>query len=251
MKTFLIALQFLTIFPVHLKAMPTKRQNAQSLLFYPFIGLVIGLILFAIATILQALPNLLVSSLLLVSWICITGGLHLDGLADTADAWIGGYGDKERTLAIMKDPNCGPIAVLSLILVCVLKWSAIYILLEQELILALILFPLLGRLTPLFLFLTTNYVRDQGLGSSLATYMPKISTMIIFVWGLSVAGYFEWSGILTALIFVIILGYLRHKFIQRIGGITGDTIGASIEICETMTLLSFVILSLSFKNLGF
>lgn len=162
MTSFLIALQFLTTFPIQLKEMPTQQQNAQSLLFYPLVGLIIGAILFAIASSLHALPIILLSSLLLVVWIWLTGGLHLDGLADTADAWVGGFGDKERTLTIMKDPNCGPIGVLSLIIVSLLKWSAIYILLEQQLFLAVLLFPVLGRLTPLFLFLTTHYVREKG-----------------------------------------------------------------------------------------
>ena len=122
MMPFWIALQFLTVFPIQLKQMPSKQQNGQSLLFYPVIGLGIGLVLYTIALGLSALPSMLLSSLILVIWIWLTGGLHLDGLADTADAWVGGFGDKERTLKIMKDPACGPIGVLSLIIVCILKW---------------------------------------------------------------------------------------------------------------------------------
>ncbi len=137
-------------------------------------------ILFAIASLLHALPIILLSSLILVVWIWLTGGLHLDGLADTADAWVGGFGDKERTLAIMKDPSCGPIGVLSLIILCLIKWSAIYVLIEQQHYSALILFPILGRLAPLFLFLTTQYVREKGLGSSIAEFIPKIAAVMSF-----------------------------------------------------------------------
>ena len=128
MTPFLIALQFLTTFPIQLKQMPTQQQNGQSLLFYPVVGLIIGLILAVLALLLQALPNVLLSSLILVFWIWLSGGLHLDGLADSADAWVGGFGDKERTLAIMKDPACGPIGVLSLIILCAIKGSALYVL---------------------------------------------------------------------------------------------------------------------------
>ncbi len=85
-----------------------------------------------IALLLQALPLVLLSSVILVLWIWLTGGLHLDGLADTADAWVGGFGDKARTLEIMKDPSCGPIGVLSLVIVCILKWSALYVLLQKQ-----------------------------------------------------------------------------------------------------------------------
>lgn len=243
MTPFLIALQFLTTFPIQLKAMPSPQQNAQSLLFYPIIGLLIGLILFAIAYFLNTLPIILLSTLLLVLWIWLTGGLHLDGLADTADAWVGGFGDKERTLSIMKDPACGPIGVLSLIILCLIKWSALYVLLEKKLYLALILFPILGRLAPLFLFLTTEYVRAKGLGSSIAQYIPKTWAMIVFALTLLATGYFVWTGLATAIIFILTLIYLRHKFVQRIDGITGDTVGASIEIVEAVSLLSFVVLS--------
>ncbi len=88
--------------------MPTAAQNAQSLLFYPLVGLLIGAALWGMAHLLQFLPLVLSSSLILVLWIWLTGGLHLDGLADTADAWVGGFGDPERSLNIMKDPKQRP-----------------------------------------------------------------------------------------------------------------------------------------------
>ena len=243
MMPFWIALQVLTVFPIQLKQMPSKQQNGQSLLFYPVIGLGIGLVLYTIALGLSALPSMLLSSLILVIWIWLTGGLHLDGLADTADAWVGGFGDKERTLKIMKDPACGPIGVLSLIIVCILKWSAIYVLLEKQYVQALILFPMLGRLVPLFLFLTTDYVREKGLGSSIANYIPKMISIIVACLSLSLFTYFSWLGLGCIMISILILLYLRQQFIRRIDGITGDTVGASIELVEMAAILSFVVLS--------
>lgn len=239
---FLIALQFLTIVPITLKGMPTKKQNAQSLLFHPFIGIIIGLILFSAANLLSAMPIIFVCSLLLVIWIVITGGLHLDGLADTADAWVGGLSNREKTLSIMKDPNCGPIGILSLIIVCLLKFSSLYVLLEQQQYKAIVLIPMLGRLTPLFLLLTTEYVRRDGLGESISTFIPRFFSTLILIIGVVSSAFLGPVGILTAVIMIFSLFYLRHKFIKRIGGITGDTIGASIEIIEVVSLLSFVIL---------
>ncbi|CAM3028281.1 adenosylcobinamide-GDP ribazoletransferase [Acinetobacter celticus] len=239
MTAFWIALQFLTTFPVQLKAMPTPQQNGQSLLFYPVVGLMIGVILFAIASVLHAVPIVLLSSILLVIWIWLTGGLHLDGLADTADAWVGGLGDAERTLKIMKDPACGSIGVLSLIIICILKWSAIYLLLQKQMYIALLLFPVLGRVAPLILFLTTNYVRAKGLGSSIASTMPRKSAWLLVMVIVCGSFYFSWLGLIACMSMLIGLWYLRRKFIQRIGGITGDTVGASIEIIECISLLVF------------
>lgn len=239
MTAFWIALQFLTTFPVQLKAMPTPQQNGQSLLFYPVVGLMIGVILFAIASVLHAVPIVLLSSVILVIWIWLTGGLHLDGLADTADAWVGGFGDAERTLKIMKDPACGPIGVLSLIIICILKWSAIYLLLQKQMYIALLLFPVLGRVAPLILFLTTNYVRAKGLGRSIVSTMPRKSAWLLVMVIVCGSFYFAWLGLIACMSMMIGLWYLRRKFIQRIGGITGDTVGASIEIVECISLLAF------------
>ncbi|MDH0968812.1 adenosylcobinamide-GDP ribazoletransferase [Acinetobacter johnsonii] len=240
MTPFWIALQFLTTFPVRLSAMPTPQQNAQALLFYPVVGLLIGSILYGIALLLHALPVVLLSSVILVLWIWLTGGLHLDGLADTADAWVGGFGDKARTLAIMKDPSCGPIGVLSLVIVCLLKWSVLYVLLQEKLYTALMLFPLLGRLVPLFFFLSTDYVREKGLGSQLSQHLARPIAIALLLLTPLVALYWAWIGVVVLASFYLALWYLRCKFIQRIGGVTGDTIGASIEIIELATLLSFV-----------
>ena len=241
MMPFWIALQFLTTFPVQLKAMPSKLQNGQSVLFYPLIGFIIGVILCAVALLLQVIPAILSASLILVLWIWLTGGLHLDGLADTADAWVGGFGDAERTLKIMKDPACGPIGVLSLIIICLLKWSALYVLIQKQLYSALLLFPVLGRLAPMFLFLSTDYVREKGLGSSMASYIPKKLAITIMVLLVLSSLYFSVLGLVAVLVTAFSLLYLRRKFKQRIGGITGDTVGASIEICECVSLLAFVL----------
>ena len=243
MTPFWIALQFLTVLPINLKTMPSAKQNGQAILFYPFVGLLIGLILFALSLVLAKLPILLIASIILVLWIWLTGGLHLDGLADTADAWVGGFGDPERTLRIMKDPNCGPIGVLSLVVVCLLKFAALYVLLEQHLNAFLILVPMLGRSVPLFLFLTTAYVRDKGLGRSITDFIPKKLTWTFFVITIALLCMFKWLGLVTFICFIAVLFYLRALFIKRIGGITGDTVGAAIELIETGLMLSFVVAS--------
>ena len=242
MTAFWIAMQFLTVFPIQLKQMPSPQQNAQSLLFYPLIGMLIGLVLFAIALTLVKLPIILLSTLLLVVWIWITGGLHLDGLADTADAWVGGFGDPEKTLIIMKDPSSGPIGVLSLLIVCVLKWSALYVLLEQQQLWLLILVPMLARLSPLILFLTTPYVRAKGLGTAMSQYIPRKLSYVIIAMTFGICGFMGLWGLLLVIFSTMTLWYLRAKFIRRIGGITGDTIGATIEWVESVALFTMVCL---------
>ncbi|WP_151982454.1 adenosylcobinamide-GDP ribazoletransferase [Acinetobacter guerrae] len=241
MLPFWIALQFLTVIPIQLSRVPNQAENARSVLYYPLIGLMIGLILYAFGILLSPVPHLLSASLIWLIWIWLTGGLHLDGLADTADAWVGGFGDKQRTLEIMKDPSCGPIGVLSLIVVCLLKFVCIYLLLEQNSTLFLIFVPMLGRVVPLILLLTTPYVREKGLGRHLADHLPRPFAWIMVLMVLVSLFYWKLHGIFILLVFVLGLVYLRHVFIKRIDGITGDTIGASMELLETAVLLSFIL----------
>ncbi|WP_337078008.1 adenosylcobinamide-GDP ribazoletransferase [Acinetobacter pittii] len=240
MTPFWIALQFLTVLPIELKTMPTAQQNGRAILFYPLVGVMIGGILFLISCLLVKLPVLLLTVIIMTLWVWLTGGLHLDGLADTADAWVGGFGDKLRTLQIMKDPSCGPIGVLSLVIICLLKFVLIYVLIEQHQTLFLVLVPVLGRIVPSILFLTTPYVREKGLGRSLTDHLPKTASWIITGFVLLLPLYWEWQGLIAVIGFLISLIYLRHLFIKRIGGITGDTVGAAIELSETVLLFAFV-----------
>ncbi|VAX03286.1 Cobalamin synthase, partial [hydrothermal vent metagenome] len=134
MRSFFIALQFLTRIPVRLKDNPTEKQIALSQLYYPLVGLLIGALLILLAWVLQwvlqDVPTMLSTAIILTGWVLISGGLHLDGLADSADAWAGGLGDRDKTLAIMKDPACGPAGVVSIVLLLLLKFAALHALLE-------------------------------------------------------------------------------------------------------------------------
>ncbi|MEN0108439.1 MAG: adenosylcobinamide-GDP ribazoletransferase, partial [Pseudomonas sp.] len=166
----LIAVQFLTSLPVRLPGMPSPQELGRSLLWYPLVGLLIGVLLYALNALLAGAPLLLHAALLVAAWVALSGALHLDGLADSADAWLGGFGDRERTLSIMKDPRSGPIAVVTLVLVLLLKFAAVVALLEQQSASALLLAPWLARGLLPVLFMTTPYVRAGGLGQALAEH---------------------------------------------------------------------------------
>src|SRR3990170_9070840 len=124
-RSFFIAVQFLTRFPLPAFDRPKGRDVGRSLLFYPLVGLLIGAVLVALNEAAAGASGAVRAALLLAAWVIVTGGLHLDGLADSADAWVGGLGDRERTLAIMKDPRSGPAAVTTLVVILILKFAAL------------------------------------------------------------------------------------------------------------------------------
>lgn len=242
-RPFFIALQFLTRLPVNILSKPDETSTANSLLYYPLVGLIIGVLLAGLAWVLRDAPTLLSTGLLLVVWVLITGGLHLDGLADSLDAWAGGLGDSERTLAIMKDPNCGPAGVVAIVLLLLLKFAALHAILQTGNLIILLLAPVLGRTILLLLFITTPYVRTNGLGTAIVSHLPRKLLMLVFVVTL-VALFFVagMSGLWLITIMLLVFILSRVLMMQRIGGMTGDVAGALVEVTEVSVLVSAVLI---------
>ncbi|MCU1749994.1 adenosylcobinamide-GDP ribazoletransferase [Pseudomonas sp. 6D_7.1_Bac1] len=242
MLPFWIALQFLSSLPIRLPGMPAPQELGRSLLFYPLVGLLFGGLLWALNGLLLGTPALLHAALLLSAWVVLSGGLHLDGLADSADAWLGGFGDRERTLTIMKDPRSGPIAVVTLVLVLLLKFTALLALIDQHSIVGLILAPLIGRSALLGLFLNTRYVRSGGLGQALADHLPRragLQVMLLSALACVLIG--GWSGVVALLLAALMFFWLRQVMLRRLGGTTGDTAGALLELLEVTVLVGLAL----------
>ncbi|QXI02180.1 adenosylcobinamide-GDP ribazoletransferase [Pseudomonas monsensis] len=237
-----IALQFLSSLPIRLPGMPQPEQLGRSLLCYPLVGLLFGVMLWGLNLALAGAPLLLHAALLLTVWVLLSGALHLDGLADSADAWLGGFGDRERTLTIMKDPRSGPIAVVTLVLVLLLKFAALLALIEQQQGVLLLIVPMLGRAALLGLFLTTPYVRAGGLGQALADHLPRRAGW--WVLGASMLGSLLIAGVEAVVALVVAFGmfvWLRQVMMRRLGGTTGDTAGALLELLEMAVLVGLAL----------
>jgi adenosylcobinamide-GDP ribazoletransferase len=200
-----------------------------------------------------SLPPLASAGLLLAVWTWITGGLHLDGLSDCADAWVGGLGSRERSFAILKDPHTGSMGVVALVLILLLKFSALASLmtLPTGLVggLLLLLTPALARAQLLALPLTTVSARAEGLGAALSQALPRRRAWLtwLLTWGLALL-LFGWAGVwLLGLAMAAMAGALffvwRRSMLERLGGFTGDTAGALLELTETAILLAGVLLT--------
>lgn len=237
--SFLIALQFLTRIPVGHSFIADDRQLGNSVLYYPLIGLLIGGLLTISATLLANSPVMAAAAILLTIWVLVTGGLHLDGLADCADAWVGGFGDRARSLRIMKDPASGPIAVALLALVLLLKWTALVALIEAHRPMPLLMAPLLGRSAILLLMLSTPYVSPQGLAEKLLQHLPETAARWVAALSFAVSTFV--LGWLPVLLAVLLLIWLRHAALSRLGGVTGDVYGAAVELVEAAALLGAVL----------
>lgn len=235
MRGLIVAFGFLTRLPVPRVSVDADAQ-ASSLKWYPLVGLALGMLLVGASALLRALPVLPASAIVLVAWVALTGALHLDGLADSADAWIGGLGDRERTLSIMKDPRSGPAGVVALVLVLLLKFSALATLGNPWL---LLLPPVLGRGAIVAWFLTTRYVRPQGLGEPLRG-APAMGCRIALACSVALCLCFGKAGVIALATTFVTSWLWRRACIQRLGGFTGDTAGALVELVEVVSLVVLI-----------
>ena len=235
-NSFWMAIGLLTRLPMPKLGEIKAADSGRSVLFYPLVGLLIGIILYLPIFFFETASPLLLAALITVLWAMLTGGLHLDGLADSADAWLGGLGDAERIQRIMKDPVVGSAGVIAIVCLLLLKVAALASLIEQGHGDLVVIAPVMGRSLILLLFLSTPYVRQNGMANDMVDYLPKKLSVYIVIASLLLCAWFSFYGLVFSL-----LGFflLRRLMLKLLGGCTGDTIGASVEVGEALFLLGF------------
>lgn len=241
-----LAFVFLTRIPMPKIHSLTPEDEGRSLLCFPLVGLALGVLLCALAMVIApAFSSLVTAAIVLAFWAAVTGGIHLDGLADSADGWLGGYGDPERTLEIMHDSRCGSGALVTVVCLLILKFAALTVIVEQQLWSALLIAPIIGRCVGPLLFLKGGifyapYVQPSGIAKHFIEHCPpyaqQLSYGAIVLCGL-LMGSITNAVIILALCAGMML-LLRRLMLKRLGGATGDTAGASTEILETVLLLA-------------
>ncbi|MDX8413384.1 MAG: adenosylcobinamide-GDP ribazoletransferase [Mariprofundales bacterium] len=229
------AFRLLTRIPMpSIKAAESSADHTAQ--WFPLVGLVIGLVLFAAALLMENPP--IAALMLTLFWVAITGGMHLDGAADLADGLGAAHGDQSRLLTVMKDPHIGTFGALMLIVIMMTKWVALAALVATEQVWALLLIPAWARLGVLYWMRTLQPLGD-GLG---AKYCYHIDNVSFFVWIglLSILTVALASPFFIAAVCAIILGW-RWFLHYRVGGMNGDCLGAGIELCECALLLMLVV----------
>ena len=242
MVRFLLALQFLTIVPLKVKEV-SEKNIAGAMIYFPLVGLLLGIALSGINALLIALnfSPPAANIILAVVLIGITGGMHLDGLSDTADAFLSGK-SRDEMLAIMRDPHVGVMGAISIISILLLKIGLLGAVAAPLKTTALLLACVLSRWSSVLAMFLFPYARKDGKAKAFTQGM----NLKIFVFSLIMVLMFAFAiwrlrGLITLLI-VSGCVYLGGRFSNRkIGGITGDTLGATIELTEIITLFAVCI----------
>lgn len=246
MKRFLIALQFLTILPFNIKGKIEGEDLGRSLAYFPAAGLLIGLFLAGTACILAPLPGLVRGVLILAAWVAISGGIHLDGFADTCDGFYANL-PREEVLKIMRDSRIGTMGAAGVMMLLLFKFAALSSICQEDLWKVLIIAVVFARWSQVFACAASRYARDEGKAKYFIKYAKKTDMFAGAIFTLILNWFL--MGIKGVILFVILsaIVFLFIQYVKRkIGGMTGDTIGAANEITEAAALLVGLIL-MSYK----
>ena len=251
-RNFITALQFLTIFTVKKNHTVEEGDLAKSMVYFPVVGFLIGLLLVYADKVFEliVLPQTIATFLVIILSVLITRALHVDGLADTLDGLMGGR-DHQSRLAIMKDSRIGTAGVVGIFGTLFMKYLCLNNLFAIDRVGALLIAPMLGRWSQAFMVYQANYGREEGMGrafvghlragSMLAVSLIAVCLSAFVVLRLDLRSVFLFFSLIIGVLLLTSLGkrYLVHK----LGGVTGDAIGAVSELNEVLVFLIFIVFS--------
>jgi adenosylcobinamide-GDP ribazoletransferase len=232
----IVAVQFLTRLPTPGITDLKPRDLSQSAAFFPLVGAMIGAAVALAIWGLRPVDPWVGALVAVIIWVWITGGLHLDGLGDVADAFGASHRARERFLEVLDDPHAGSFAVMAIALQIASKLVLLASVTATASPWALILIPAWARFGALVWSRTVSTLKS-GLAER---FSSDIRWSMIAAWSVVLIGASAWAAPpLIAALVVIPLGSLFWRW--RLGGINGDCLGASVEITESLLLLALVL----------
>lgn len=236
MKAFLAALMFLTRIPLP-QINISKTDWHKSAIYFPLVGLVIGGVLYLASWVLESIfPVSITAFLVVLVWIWITGGLHIDGWMDLADGF-GSNKSREQVLEIMKDSRVGAMGVIAAICLIGGKWIAVYELLQQDQAMILLLSPIMARFLLISAIRLFPYRQQGGIGEGLRKYISFTNIFLNLLIILFIAYYvIGMNGIAILAGTAIFSGLLAINIYKKLGMLTGDCYGALVEWSEAVVL---------------
>jgi adenosylcobinamide-GDP ribazoletransferase len=237
-----LAASWLTVLPVRVPRDVDRAVARRALYWAPALGAALGVVAVGVLAALHALgtPPLLAGLAVVAVLAVLTRGMHLDGLADTADG-LGCYGGPQRALAVMRDGSAGPFAVVTLVLVLTAQAAALGALTGTGRWLAVVLAVTSGRVT--FSWCARAGVppaRPEGLGALVAGSQPRAAapawTLLLLACGSLAVPARAWQGALAVGTAGLVVVALSAHTSRRFGGVTGDVLGAASELATTVVL---------------
>lgn len=235
----ILSFQLFTRIPINKSVEFSKENLKNALTFLPFIGFVLGAMVGLTVDFVGERNPFIGGALGMVLYIVLSGGMHLDGLADMADGFLSNS-DKERTLDIMKDSLIGSFGTIALICYCILKTS-LYSAFTHNVWIYIVLSTMISRFSVLYLINRGNLARPGGFGArmkeALEDYKVPMILYILFLVMLII--FFDIKFIAVPALCFFVTSSILFISNKKIDGVTGDIYGAAIEINELVALLGF------------
>jgi len=241
LKSFLLALRFLTILPLGRGRAVSEVEITRAVSFFPLAGALQGLVLLGVYYLLGGVfGGFLLSAILVMILALSNGGFHLDGFMDTVDGLACG-GGAERRLKVMSDPSAGAVGVVFTVLLLILKVSVIAAMPAEVMGVAVFLWPIAGRWSVVPLAYWSTYARPGGGLGRAVTEAKALECSVATGLGLAFAYYFMGTWAVPVFAVMAVEAYMVSLlFRSRLGGVTGDVFGFQAEVSEVFFLLLFL-----------
>lgn len=241
--SFLTAVRFLTVIPLTIFSDKDRDYFIDSVRFFVLVGLLIGCFNLLLTNILiSIIPAHLLCCLLMLSLSSVSGFLHMDGLADTADGFFSSR-PRDKVLEIMHDSRTGAMGIVVIFFILLFKYTSLISIPQSNLAQVVLLMPVAGRASIVLSMLLMPYARKEGgLGSLFYAEkgwaVPFYSILYFFLSAFFVNFEFLFIAALAVVFSTLLFSFWCRK---KIGGATGDTLGAVCEVTETAVVFALAV----------
>ncbi|ALS77757.1 cobalamin synthase [Planococcus kocurii] len=244
----LLALQFFSVIPVK-KQLPMEKIHITAMYaMLPLVGILFGSVLAVSVWLLRDatdVSSLLIGFVVVAIGLVVTGGLHMDGLADTGDAYFS-YQDREKRLAIMADPRIGAFGTMVLLLAIVGKVIVVAESVDSVSLAVILLIPVFSRIGMLALFSSTKSAKLDGLAAFFqqrtnhkVVWLLAVA-WLVFSFAVTVWSTTSWIALILLVLLLASLWLYRAWCLKNFGGVTGDLFGAYVEGVEILLWISLL-----------
>jgi len=245
LSSFLAGFRFLTVIPVSWRSEKDGDFFQSSLIWFPFIGLLIGSVIVLTGFLfINVLPPSLSAVLAMILLAGFSGCLHLDGLADSGDGLLSSR-PRERALIIMRDSHTGAMGMIAVVFVLLGKYAALSSLAGSAFLAAIFLIPIAGRTAILLSMAILPYARSgDGLGKLFYSTDSRIVAVLGLLFCAIITSFISFKYVLFVLAAILLpVAFFSFWCFKKLGGATGDTLGAVCELTELAAAVSIVLVS--------
>lgn len=239
LESLVVAFQFLTRLYIPINVEWDTANLRRSVMWFGLVGAFIGVILAGAMTLFNRFDLIPAVSaiIILLIWIFITGGMHIDGISDMADGFFS-MRDKEKTLEIMKDSHVGAFGVITIVFLLLIKFEMLkeFIIIEKNVWL-LILPPTIARIAAGFVLSFYETTKKSGLGYTFHSSDPRIFWAIGFIVTLIISSILNIKSLIFIGIAILASNLMALWAKKKIGGLNGDIYGAIVETVEIIGMV--------------